>query len=88
MAFEAGAVPETLGGAGILIREKRLDEIAEMAHLLVRDSSLREKVVAGQDRALEAMDQRDDEGLLTGFIEQVIQMPSFAKVVKAERSGG
>jgi glycosyltransferase involved in cell wall biosynthesis len=88
MAFEAGAVPETLGGAGILIREKRLDEIAEMAHLLVHDSSLREKVVAGQDRVLEAMDQRDDEGLLTGFIEQVIQMPSFAKDVKAERNEG
>jgi hypothetical protein len=65
-----------------------LDEIAEMAHLLVHDSSLREKVVAGQDRVLEAMDQREDEDLLTGFVERVIQMPSFAKVVKEERNGG
>jgi glycosyltransferase involved in cell wall biosynthesis len=89
MAFEAGAVPETLGGAGILIREKRFEEIAEMAHLLVHDSKFREKVVAGQDKVLEAMDQRDDEGLLAGFIDQVVQMPPSASAkVSADRSAG
>jgi glycosyltransferase involved in cell wall biosynthesis len=73
MAFEAGAVPETLGGAGILIREKRFEEIAEMAHLLVHDEDFREKVVVGQYRVLERMDTRDDEGLLMSLIEQVIE---------------
>jgi glycosyltransferase involved in cell wall biosynthesis len=71
MAFEAGAVPETLGGAGILIREKRLEEIAEMAYLVVNDRDVREKVVSGQDRALTKMDSRDDASLLMGFVHQV-----------------
>jgi glycosyltransferase involved in cell wall biosynthesis len=99
MAFEAGAVPETLGGAGILVREKRFDEIAEMAHLLVHDEDFRQKVIAGQYGVLEKMDQRDDASLLMGFIEQFIEMnggPASAKATAdktadksaRERNGG
>jgi glycosyltransferase involved in cell wall biosynthesis len=83
MAFEAGAVAETLGGAGVLVREKRFDEIAEMAHLLVHDEDIRRKVITGQDEVLEKMDVRDDASLLMGFIEQVLQVPA-----QAEGSGG
>lgn len=72
MAFEAGAVPETLGGAGVLVREKRLDEIAEMAYLLVHDAALREQVVREQDRMIERLRRRDDEALLMGFVEHVL----------------
>jgi glycosyltransferase involved in cell wall biosynthesis len=79
MAFEAGAVSETLGGAGILIREKRFDEIAEMAHLLVHDEDLRQRVIAGQYAVLEKMDRRDDASLLMSFIDQVLRMPASAK---------
>jgi glycosyltransferase involved in cell wall biosynthesis len=42
------AVGETMGDAGILVREKRFEEIAEMAHLLVTDSELRARVIAKQ----------------------------------------
>jgi len=52
MAFDGGAVAETLGGAGILLQEKSFDKIAEMAFLLVHDESLKERVVAGQGRVL------------------------------------
>ena len=34
LAYRAGAVPGTLGGAGVLFDEKRLDEVAEMASRL------------------------------------------------------
>jgi glycosyltransferase involved in cell wall biosynthesis len=71
MAFDAGAVPDTLGGAGVLVREKDFEEIAEMAHQLVRDAELRERVVESQYRVLDALDARDEEGLLVGFVEQV-----------------
>ena len=71
MAFEAGAVSETMAGAGVLVREKRLEEIAEMAHLLVEDEDFRDRVVAAQDRVVEAIDTRNDEDLLMKFIEQV-----------------
>jgi glycosyltransferase involved in cell wall biosynthesis len=70
MAADAGAVPETLGGAGILIREKRLDEIALMAHAIVTDEELSRKVVEAQDRVLARMDERDDRALLMGFVKQ------------------
>ncbi len=51
VAFAAGAVPETLGGAGLLVREKRYDEIAEMMHLAVSDRALRERLkAAGRER--------------------------------------
>jgi len=71
MAFDAGAVPETLGGAGVLIREKQLEEIAEMAHLLAHDTELRERVVEHQFRMLDLLDSQDVEERLIGFVEQV-----------------
>jgi glycosyltransferase involved in cell wall biosynthesis len=71
MAFDAGAVPETLSGGGVLIREKRFDEIAEMAYLLVHDESLRQQIVMGQDRVLDVLDSRTEEELLVGYVEQV-----------------
>lgn len=48
MAFEAGAVPGTLDGAGVLFREKKLDAIAEMLGRLCGDQALRESVIAKQ----------------------------------------
>lgn len=71
MAFDAGAVPETLGGAGILVREKRFEEIAEMAHLLVRDTELRPRVIERQYRVLEGLDSGNKEELLIEYVEQV-----------------
>jgi glycosyltransferase involved in cell wall biosynthesis len=76
MAADAGAVPETLGGAGILIREKRIDEIALMAHAIVTDESLSRKIVAAQDGVLERMDARDDQKLLMGFVREALTSSS------------
>jgi glycosyltransferase involved in cell wall biosynthesis len=71
MAFDAGAVPDTMSGAGVLIREKHFEEIAEMAHQLVHDDEMRRRVIDSQDRVIEALDARDDKGLLVGYVEQV-----------------
>jgi glycosyltransferase involved in cell wall biosynthesis len=71
IAFAAGAVEETLGGAGILAREKRFFEIAELAHLLVHDEELRRRVVEGQRRVLEERRSRDDGEMLMSFVDQV-----------------
>ena len=51
VAFAAAAVPETLGGAGLLVHEKRFEEIAELMHLAVSDRELRERLAAaGRER--------------------------------------
>jgi glycosyltransferase involved in cell wall biosynthesis len=52
LAYAAGAVPETLGGAGVLFAPKDLEFAAEMLGTLVYDRGVREAVVAGQRRRL------------------------------------
>lgn len=65
MAYDAGAVAETLDGGGILVHEKRFDVLAELAHGLVHDDALRESVLAAQDEALaRAAARRHDEQLV------------------------
>jgi glycosyltransferase involved in cell wall biosynthesis len=52
VAFAAGAVPETLGAAGLLVREKRFEEIAELMHRAVTDEPLRARLVEAGTRRL------------------------------------
>jgi glycosyltransferase involved in cell wall biosynthesis len=70
LAYAAGAVPETLGGAGILFSPKDLEFAAETLGMLVYDNSLRHAVLAGQRRRLrdfapERLDERLSEVLAT-----------------------
>ena len=48
LAYAAGAVPETMGKAGVLFWEKRYPEIAEMLGLLAADQSFRQSIIYGQ----------------------------------------
>ncbi len=48
VAYAAAAVPETLDGAGILLREKRFDALAEIVARLRTDAALRAAVLARQ----------------------------------------
>ena len=52
LAYAAGAVPETLGGAGVLFSPKDLELAAEMTASLVYDRSMRAGVLEGQRRRL------------------------------------
>jgi len=52
LAYSAGAVPETLGGAGLLFAPKDLEVAAEMLGMLVYDRPVRERVLDGQRRRL------------------------------------
>ncbi len=54
LAYSAGAVPETLGGAGLLFAPKDLEVAAEMLGMLVYDRPLRARVLEGQRRRLDA----------------------------------
>ena len=59
VAFAAGAVPETLAGAGILFREKNHKLVAELMGRLTRDQALRTAVVQGQRDRLSLLRNRD-----------------------------
>jgi glycosyltransferase involved in cell wall biosynthesis len=52
LAYAAGAVPETLGGAGLVFAPKDLEFAAEALGLLIYDETLRDAVLAGQRRRL------------------------------------
>jgi glycosyltransferase involved in cell wall biosynthesis len=54
VAYAAGAVPETLGGAGVLFEPKDLEHAAELLGMIAYDESLRARVIAGQRRRLAA----------------------------------
>ena len=53
VAYAAGAVPETLGGAGILFAPKDLEVAAELLGSVVYDRDVRGRVLEGQRRRLE-----------------------------------
>ncbi len=52
LAYSAGAVPETLGGAGFLFSPKDLELAAEAMGMLVYDRPFRDSVIDGQRRRL------------------------------------
>ncbi len=54
LAYAAAAVPETLGGAGLLFTPKDLEHAAELLGLLVYDDAVRRDVLAGQRARLAA----------------------------------
>ncbi len=59
LAFSACAVPETLGGAGVLFHEKKFEPIAEMMGRILCDPLLRRALLAGQDKRVAQLKARD-----------------------------
>ncbi len=73
VAHAAAAVPETLDGAGVLVREKRFDLIAELIGRLAHDDALRNAVVARQRERSARFFARDVEGELRGHLMGLLQ---------------
>lgn len=71
MAYAAAAVPDTLGSAGVQFREKRYEELAEMAHLLTVDESFREAVIESERERVERFRPSRVEADLLGYVEEV-----------------
>lgn len=71
LAYEAGAVAETLSGAGVTFREKSYEELAEMAHVLVTDDDVRDGLVATGRERVERFDPRRVEAELISHVTEV-----------------
>jgi glycosyltransferase involved in cell wall biosynthesis len=48
IAYRVGAVPDTLGDSGVLIREKNYAAVAELIGLLIEDQALQSQIVSRQ----------------------------------------
>lgn len=57
VAYASSAVPETLGGAGVLVTERDLPAVAELVALIVEDAELRESILEGQRRRVRAFEE-------------------------------
>jgi glycosyltransferase involved in cell wall biosynthesis len=71
LAYRTTAVPHTLGDAGVQFTEKRVDEVAEMAHRLVTDAALRGVILDGQRRRLAAFAPDAVQAALKGYVESL-----------------
>lgn len=69
IARAEGAVPETLGESGVLVRGRNVPKIAEAARLLLSDRQLRSNVVARQRGRLETFTPERFEDALRGFVD-------------------
>ena len=76
VAFDAGAVRETLRGGGLLIQDKRPDVVAELAHQVLTDPLLRERILETQRRALASLRAVDFGALLADRLAPVLGAPA------------
>jgi glycosyltransferase involved in cell wall biosynthesis len=69
LAYNSSAIPETLGGTGILIHNKNYIEIAELINLLVEDQTLRDKIIQKQSERLKFFSRDRIAGILKHYID-------------------
>ena len=72
VAYRCTAVGDTLGGAGLQFEEKRLAPMAEAAHMVATDATVRARVLEGQDRRLAAFAPAAVEGALRGYLDSLL----------------
>ena len=70
IAYDAGAVRETLQGGGVLLSEKSPEVVAELLGRVVGDEKVRQAILDTQVRALEKIQTVDLAQSLAEFVEQ------------------
>jgi glycosyltransferase involved in cell wall biosynthesis len=76
VAYDAGAVRETLRGGGVLLRDKEPAVVAGLLHRLITDDRLRARVLETQERAMAAVRATDFGALLRDRLAPVLQPTS------------
>ena len=71
VARAEGAIPETLGDAGILVHGRNVPRIAEVARLVLADEALRADVIARQRRRLAVFTPERFSSALQAFVDRV-----------------
>lgn len=71
VAYNSSAVPYTLNGSGVLVNEKRYEELAELIYILIKDEKIRNRIIQKQKLQLGEFDKSKIEVMLKNYIEQV-----------------
>lgn len=72
VAYDAGAVAETLGGAGVLLRTLDAPVVAEVIHRVAGDEELRKRLVDGQDCRLSELERIDRDAAIVAAVREVM----------------
>lgn len=75
VAYGATAVPATMDGAGVLYTTEDPLEVAALVDAVVDDPELYDRIVRGQDAALERLRAKDFDGTLLRYVDQVLNAP-------------
>jgi glycosyltransferase involved in cell wall biosynthesis len=73
VAYDAGAVRETLRGGGVLLRDKEPTVVAGLLRRLLTDGALRSRVLETQERAMAAVRATDFRALLLDRLAPVLR---------------
>jgi glycosyltransferase involved in cell wall biosynthesis len=76
IAYNSTAVPDTLGRAGILINEKRIEKVAELVDIVAHNKSIRDKVIRGQRSRLKRLKTEGREPFLLRSLERLTRQRS------------
>lgn len=72
LANNSTAIPETLGDSGILFTHLGYEEVATMAHLITSDPHLKQKILAAQQKRLDAFAPNQVETILRNLIKPFV----------------
>jgi glycosyltransferase involved in cell wall biosynthesis len=72
VAYDAGAVAETLRGGGLLLRDKSPELVAEVIQAVLTRPALRDSILQRQQAAMEGIQQTDFRQLLMQRLEPVL----------------
>ena len=75
LAYAATAVPATMDGAGVVYTDKDPMAVAALVNAVVDDHDLCERIIEGQDAALDRLEARDFDGTLLAFVDQLLATP-------------
>lgn len=73
IAYNCTAVPDTLGGAGVLINDKRVEKVAELVDIVAHNKSIRDKVIREQRARLIRLKTEGREPFLLRCLERLTQ---------------
>jgi glycosyltransferase involved in cell wall biosynthesis len=71
IAYDCTAVPYTLDGAGVLIRSKKVDYVAELVAEVVHNQKLRKEIILGQKQRLERFKRVDHREFLLRMVREL-----------------
>jgi glycosyltransferase involved in cell wall biosynthesis len=72
IAYGSSAIPETLGGAGVCVYEKKYEDIAELINVLVADAYVRNKVINQQNKRLKDFSSENLKEVLKVYLQKLL----------------